>query len=67
LWHGIASITAFDHAYREHWGDGSVVRDFIFVDDVIDAIEVAAVHTGDDRIFKIGRRRHRSGHCLAEE
>jgi UDP-glucose 4-epimerase len=38
----------------EVWGDGSVVRDFIFVDDVIDALELAAVHTGDERIFNIG-------------
>jgi UDP-glucose 4-epimerase len=38
----------------EVWGDGSIVRDFIFVDDVIDALELAAVHTGDERIFNIG-------------
>ena len=38
----------------EVWGDGSVVRDFIFVDDVIDALELVAVHTGDERIFNIG-------------
>ena len=39
------------------WGDGRVVRDYVFVDDVIDSIEKAIAHTGDSRIFNIG-----SGH-----
>jgi UDP-glucose 4-epimerase len=38
----------------EVWGDGSIVRDFIFVEDVVDALEIAASHTGEDRIFNIG-------------
>jgi UDP-glucose 4-epimerase len=38
----------------EVWGDGSVVRDFIFVDDVIDALEIAAGDDSDERIFNIG-------------
>jgi UDP-glucose 4-epimerase len=42
------------------WGDGSVVRDYIYIDDVIDAIVEAIVHSGQSRIFNIG-----SGHGLS--
>jgi UDP-glucose 4-epimerase len=38
----------------EVWGDGSVVRDFVFVDDVVDALEIAAGDDGTERIFNIG-------------
>lgn len=38
----------------ELWGDGSVVRDFIFIDDVIDAFEAALGDTSDNRVFNIG-------------
>ena len=38
----------------EIWGDGSVTRDFIFIDDVIDAFEAAARDTSDQRVFNIG-------------
>jgi UDP-glucose 4-epimerase len=38
----------------EIWGDGSIVRDFIFVDDVIDALELAAEDCGEERLFNIG-------------
>jgi UDP-glucose 4-epimerase len=31
-----------------------VVRDFVFVDDVSTALEIAAVDSGDERIFNIG-------------
>jgi UDP-glucose 4-epimerase len=44
----------------EIWGDGSVVRDYIFVGDVIDAMEAAAAHRGDGRIFNIGTGQGRS-------
>src|SRR5262249_15344101 len=36
------------------WGDGSVVRDYIFIDDVIDALEAAMVDQSAARIFNIG-------------
>jgi UDP-glucose 4-epimerase len=36
------------------WGDGSVVRDFIYVDDVVDALELTIDHSGDGRVFNIG-------------
>jgi len=48
---------ALKHESIEIWGDGSVVRDYIFVSDVIDALEAAAVDQSDTRIFNIG-----SGH-----
>lgn len=58
-------IAAFLHRALEKkpielWGDGSVTRDYIYVDDVIDALEAAAVHTGEQRIFNIGSGEGRS-------
>ena len=38
----------------EIWGDGSVVRDFVYIDDVMDAFEAVMTDTGDDRVFNIG-------------
>lgn len=36
------------------WGDGQVVRDYIYVDDVVAALSSAATHTGPSRTFNIG-------------
>ena len=44
----------------EIWGDGSVVRDFVYVDDVVDALEAAIVDRSDQRIFNIGSGQGRS-------
>jgi UDP-glucose 4-epimerase len=44
----------------EIWGDGSVVRDFIFVEDVVDAFLAAATDQGDKRIYNIGSGQGRS-------
>lgn len=44
----------------EIWGDGSVVRDFIFIDDVVDALIAAAIDRGGVRVFNIGSGRGRS-------
>ena len=38
----------------EMWGDGSIIRDYIYIDDVVDALILAATHKGDSRIFNIG-------------
>lgn len=61
----IASIVA--RALRDEaieiWGDGSVVRDFIFVDDVVDALVAAAHDRSNARVFNIGSG---EGHSLCE-
>jgi len=44
----------------EMWGDGSVIRDYIFIDDVVDALMLAATHEGSSRIFNIGSGEGRS-------
>jgi UDP-glucose 4-epimerase len=44
----------------EIWGDGSVVRDYIFVTDVIDALDAAASDQSGTRIFNIGTGQGRS-------
>jgi len=47
---------------NEIWGDGSVVRDYIFIDDVVDALVAAASEQSDTRIFNIGSGQGRSVH-----
>lgn len=42
------------------WGDGNVVRDYIYVDDVVDALSLAATHTGPSRVFNVGSGEGRS-------
>ena len=44
----------------EIWGDGSAVRDFIYIEDVIDALELASGDRSNFRIFNIGRGEGRS-------
>jgi UDP-glucose 4-epimerase len=39
----------------EIWGDGEVVRDFIYIDDVMTAICEAALHAGPYRLFNVGQ------------
>ena len=38
----------------EIWGDGSVVRDYVYIADVIRALLAAADYQGDERILNIG-------------
>jgi len=38
----------------EIWGDGKVVRDFIYIDDVVRAILGAALYEGPHHIFNVG-------------
>ena len=47
----------------EIWDDGSVVRDFIFIDDVIEALLAAARDRSDMRIFNVGSGK---GHSISE-
>jgi UDP-glucose 4-epimerase len=51
----------------EIWGDGTVVRDFIYVGDLIDALVRALTYTGDCRIFNIGSGKGRSLNELLSE
>jgi UDP-glucose 4-epimerase len=44
----------------EIWGDGSVVRDFIFVEDVVDALIAAAADRSSERVYNIGSGQGRS-------
>lgn len=47
-----------DRALRDQpiqiWGDGSVVRDYVYVGDAVDAIVKAARFEGEPRIFNLG-------------
>lgn len=36
------------------WGDGSVVRDYIYIDDVVSALLASLVYRGSVRLFNIG-------------
>jgi UDP-glucose 4-epimerase len=36
------------------WGDGSAIRDYVYVDDVVDALLLAAADASELRIFNIG-------------
>ena len=38
----------------EIWGDGSVMRDYIYIGDVVDAMMAAIHYGGDEHIFNIG-------------
>lgn len=43
-----------DNEVMSIWGDGSVVRDFIFIDDVVFALVSAASYQGPEHIFNVG-------------
>lgn len=38
----------------EIWGDGTVVRDYVYITDVVDALLMSLKYEGADRIFNIG-------------
>jgi len=38
----------------ELWGSGNIVRDYVFIDDVVDAFMQAYNYNGDKRVFNIG-------------
>ncbi len=38
----------------EVWGDGSVIRDYVYVDDLVDGIYRAAVHSAPSSIYNLG-------------
>lgn len=47
----------------EVWGDGSVVRDYLYIGDVVSALVGAAQYDGEARIFNIGSGQ---GHSVRE-
>jgi UDP-glucose 4-epimerase len=47
----------------EVWGDGSVVRDYLYIGDAVAALQQAAAYKGRERIFNIGSG---SGHSVRE-
>ncbi len=54
---------ALNNETIEIWGNGSVVRDYVYIKDVVDAFLKAMDHTGSPRTFNIGSGR---GHSLNE-
>ncbi len=38
----------------EIWGDGSVIRDYIYIDDVVDALIRSLSYEGNEKLFNIG-------------
>lgn len=47
----------------EIWGDGSVVRDYLYIDDLVGGICQAASYCGAEKIFNMGSGK---GHSLSE-
>lgn len=52
-------ISAFlQHAVHDEpldvWGDGTVIRDYVYIDDVVSAIDLAINYDGQHKIFNIG-------------
>jgi UDP-glucose 4-epimerase len=38
----------------EIWGSGEVIRDFVYIDDVVRALLMSAMHQGPSRLFNVG-------------
>lgn len=38
----------------EIWGDGSVVRDYLHIEDTVAAIELACIHATQEKVFNVG-------------
>ncbi|BCW88336.1 UDP-glucose 4-epimerase [Alphaproteobacteria bacterium SO-S41] len=55
--HGVVSHilnNALDGIAPQIWGDGSVVRDFVYVDDVVAAFLCGAAYGGEHRLMNVG-------------
>jgi len=52
---------AFHNVPLEIWGDGSVVRDYLYVEDLCEALVSVKEYSGEERIFNIGSGQ---GHSL---
>ncbi len=51
----------------EIWGDGGVVRDYVYIDDVVRAVIAAIDHRGPNRIFNVGGGRGRTVSEIVED
>jgi UDP-glucose 4-epimerase len=51
----------------EVWGNGSVVRDYIYVQDVVSAMIKTIEYTGNERIFNIGSGKGQSLNEILDE
>jgi len=56
---GQGAVAVFLHkALKEEeieiWGDGKIIRDYIYIDDVISALVLVSEYSGPERIFNIG-------------
>lgn len=51
---GISLARALAGQSIEIWGDGNIVRDYIYIDDLLDAVGLLVKYTGPYRIFNIG-------------
>ncbi len=47
----------------EIWGDGSVIRDYLCVEDIVDAFLLAMRYEGSERVFNVGSG---NGHSLTD-
>jgi len=45
---------ALRHQKLEIWGDGTIVRDFLYISDAIDAILSACMYYGSEHLFNVG-------------
>ena len=45
---------AMNNLPLEVWGDGSVIRDFLYISDVVEAIRLSCIYNGNNTIFNIG-------------
>ena len=51
---GVFIGKALKHRPIEIWGDGSVIRDYVYVKDVAEAFYAAMMHDGNEKVFNIG-------------
>ncbi len=51
---GKAVYKAIKGETLEVWGDGSVTRDYLYVEDAVEALLLAALYAGPTRLFNIG-------------
>ncbi len=54
---------ALREEHIEVWGDGSVVRDYVYIEDAIEAFILAMRHDGNTRLFNVGSG---TGHSLLQ-